>query len=113
MHYLDNYISTHSACYHSSLPVELSRAGVQREHTLKGKGDPHGRAGGCRPLLQLPLLEGVMGLCTTLKWSRVVGVVHMMLLPRVHLICLVRILVGGCACMTAAPLQKATDICLP
>lgn len=75
----------------------MEQAVVSR-FTLKGKGDPHGRAGRCSPLLQLPLLEGIMGLSTTLKWSGVVGVVYMMLLPRVHLICLVRILVGGRPC---------------
>lgn len=80
-----------------------------RGHTFKRKGDPHGRAGGCSPLLQLPLLVGVMGLSTSLKWSRVVGVVHMMLLPRVHIIGLVGILVGGCPCTTAAILQLARD----
>lgn len=71
---------------------------VVSRYTLEGKGDPHGGAGRCSPLLQLPLLEGVMGLSTTLKWSGVVGVVYMMLLPGMHLIRLVRILVGGCPC---------------
>lgn len=87
---------------------QQSRAAL-RGNTFKRKGDPHGRAGGCSPLLQLPLLVGVVGLSTSLKWSRVVGVVHMMLLPRVHLIGLVGILVGGCPCTTAASLQTARD----
>lgn len=79
---------------------------VVREHTLKGKGDPHGRAGRCSPLLQLPLLEGIMGLGTALKRSGVVGIVHMMLLPRVHLIRLVCVLIGGGPCTTYSTFRK-------
>ena len=72
--------------------------------TFKGEGDPHGRAGGGGPLLQLPLLEGIMGLRAAFKGSGVVGVVYVVLLPRVHLICLVCILVGGSPCATTTPL---------
>ena len=67
--------------------------------TLKRKGDPHGGARGGSPLLQLPLLVSIMGLCAALKGGRVVGVVHMMLLPRVDIIRLVCILVGGGTCI--------------
>ena len=50
-----------------------------------------------------------MGLSTSLEWSRVVSVVHTVLLPGVHLIRLVGILVGGRPCTTAACLQQARD----
>ena len=66
--------------------------------TLKWKRDPHGGARRGCPLLQLPLLEGVMGLCAAFKGSWVVGVVHMVLLPWLHVIGLVRILVCGRPC---------------
>lgn len=79
---------------------------VVREHTLKGKGDPHGRAGRCSPLLQLPLLEGVMGLSTALKWSGVVGVIYMVLLSRVHLIRLVCVLICGGPCTHNSTFKK-------
>lgn len=92
------------------VPQVVEQAAV-RQHTLKGKGDPHWRAGWCSPLLQLPLLEGVMGLSTTLKWSRVVGVVYMMLLPRVHFIRLVCVLVGGGPCTHNSTFRKGCYTC--
>ncbi len=63
--------------------------------TLKGEGNSHGGAGRGCPLLQLPLLEGVMRLSAALKGSRIVGVIHVVLLTWVYIIRFVCILVGG------------------
>ncbi len=72
-----------------------SRKSYVTQLTLKGEGNSHGGAGRGRPLLQLPLLEGVMRLGAALKGSWVVGVVHMVLLAWVYIIRFVCILVGG------------------